>query len=171
MFVDESERGGYLMAAVLVSPNALHSTRSMMRGLLLPGSRRVHFKTEKPVRRKLIADRLAYCNFTANIYTGRGPSERVRSHLLTLLLEDAIGAGVTRLVLDSRDPVANGRDRLVIGTRTKAHDAGLVYEHIHSSAEPALWVSDAIAWCHGAGGDWKRRVAPIIGTVVDLGQV
>ncbi len=171
MFVDESERGGYLMAAVLVSPSALHSTRSMMRGLLVPGSRRVHFKTEKPCRRKLIADKLASCDFVTNIYTGRGQSERVRSQLLALLVDDAIGAGVTRLVLDSRDPVANGRDRLVIGTRTKAHDAGLVYEHIHSSAEPALWVSDAVAWCHGAGGDWKRRVAPIIGTIVDLGQV
>ncbi|MDT7788659.1 MAG: hypothetical protein QOF58_7078 [Pseudonocardiales bacterium] len=61
-----------------------------------------------------------------NIHIGRGHSERVRATLLPLLLEDAIGACVTRLVLDSRDLVANGRDRLVIGTRTKAHDAGLV---------------------------------------------
>ncbi|HUQ59505.1 hypothetical protein [Lentzea sp.] len=167
MFVDESERGGYLMAAVLVSPTSLHSSRAMMRGLLLPGSRRVHFRTEKPARRKLIADRLAVCDFVVNIYAGRGKSERVRSKLLPLLVEDAIGLGVSRLVLDSRDPVANGRDRLLIGTRTKAHEAGLVYEHIHSSAEPALWVSDAVAWCHGAGGDWKRRVAP----VVDLEQL
>ncbi|MGI5502032.1 hypothetical protein [Lentzea sp. CA-135723] len=159
------------MAAVLISPGALHSTRSMMRALLLPGSRRVHFKTEKPVRRKLIADRLACCDLVVNIYAGRGKSERVRATLLPLLVEDAIGQGVTRLVLDSRDPVANGRDRLVIGTRTKARDAGLVYEHIQSSSEPALWVSDALAWCHGAGGDWKRRIAPVTGTVVDLGQL
>ncbi|MFD9706012.1 hypothetical protein [Lentzea sp. NPDC059081] len=171
MFVDESERGGYLMAAVLVTPNALHSTRALMRSLLLPGSRRVHFKTEKPTRRRLVADRLACCDFAAHIYTGRGKSERVRSKLLPLLVEDAIGLGVSRLVLDSRDPVANGRDRLLIGTRTKAHDAGLVYEHIHSSAEPALWISDAVAWCHGAGGDWKRRIAPVVGSVIDLGQV
>lgn len=58
----------------------------------------------------------------------------------------------------------------MICTRTKANDAGLVYEHIHSSAEPALWVSDAIAWCHGAGSDWRRRIAPIVGAVVDLGE-
>ncbi|MFD4643197.1 hypothetical protein ACFWN2_38230 [Lentzea sp. NPDC058436] len=62
-------------------------------------------------------------------------------------------------------------DRLVIGTRTKAHDDGLVYEHIQSSSEPALWISDALAWCHGAGGDWKRRIAPVTGAVVDLGQL
>jgi hypothetical protein len=171
MFVDESERGGYLMAAVLIAPHALHTTRSMMRSLLLPGCRRVHFKTEKPARRKLIADRLACCDFAVNIYVGRGKSERVRSKLLPLLIEDAIAAGVTRLVLDSRDQVANGRDRLVIGTRTKAHDAGLVYEHIQSSSEPALWISDAMAWCHGAGGDWKRRIEPVTGSVVDLGEL
>ncbi|MEV6718683.1 hypothetical protein AB0M48_42335 [Lentzea sp. NPDC051208] len=171
MFVDESERSGYLMAAVLIAPNALHSTRSLMRGLLLPGCRRVHFKTEKPARRKLIADKLACCDLVVNIYVARGKSEKVRSKLLPLLVDDAVGASVTRLVLDSRDPVANGRDRLVIGTRTKAHDAGLVYEHIQSSSEPALWVSDALAWCHGAGSDWKRRIAPITGTVVDLGQL
>ncbi|WP_285645318.1 hypothetical protein [Lentzea sp. NBRC 102530] len=171
MFVDESERSGYLMAAVLITPSTLHSTRSMMRGLLLPGSRRVHFKTEKPARRRLIADKLACCDLLVNFYVGRGKSERVRSKLLPLLVEDAIGLGVTRLVFDSRDPVANGRDRLVIGTRTKAHDAGLVYEHIQSSAEPALWVSDALAWCHGAGGDWKRRIGPITGTVANLGDL
>ncbi|MFS8103781.1 hypothetical protein LFM09_42335 [Lentzea alba] len=147
---------------------ALHSLDDAR--LAAPGSLRAHFKTEKPIRRKLIADRLAAGDFVVNIYTARGNSERVRSKLLALLVEDAIGVGVTRLVLDSRDPVANGRDRLVIGTRTKARDAGLVYEHIHSSAEPALWVSDAIAWCHGAGSEWKRRIAPVIGAVVDLGQ-
>jgi hypothetical protein len=26
----------------------------------------------------------------------------------------------------------------------------------------ALWVSDAVAWCHGAGGDWLRRIAPLV---------
>ncbi|MEV6241183.1 hypothetical protein [Lentzea sp. NPDC051838] len=111
MFVDESERGGYLMAAVLLSPSSLHSTRSMMRGLLLPGSRRVHFKTEKPSSRKLIADRLACCEFSVNIYTARGHSERVRSTPLPLLVEDAIGVGVTRLVLDFRDRVVPRRRR------------------------------------------------------------
>ncbi|MET8762350.1 hypothetical protein [Lentzea sp. NPDC004782] len=99
------------MAAVLISPNGLHSTRSMMRGLLLPGSRRVHFKTEKPARRELIADRLACCDFVVNIYTARGLSERARANLLPLLVEDAIGAGVTRLVLGSRDRVVPRRGR------------------------------------------------------------
>lgn len=47
----------------------------------------------------------------------------------------------------------------------------MVYEHIHSSGEPALWVSDAVAWCHGAAGDWKRRVAPLVGNATDLGTL
>lgn len=171
MFVDESERGGYLLAATVLEPSALHSTRTMMRELLLPGSRRVHFKTEKDSRRKLIASRLVHRGLTVHLYTGRGPSEKVRAALLERLAVDAIDAGVTRLVLDSRDPAANDRDRLVIGTRTKARDAGMVYEHMHSFTEPALWVSDAVAWCHGAGGDWRRRVNPLVGDVCDVGTL
>jgi hypothetical protein len=32
-----------------------------------------------------------------------------------------------------------------------------------------LAAADAIAWAYGAGGDWRRRVAPSIDVVVDLG--
>jgi hypothetical protein len=36
--------------------------------------------------------------------------------------------------------------------------------------EPLLWVSDAVAWAMGAGGDWRRRVEPMIDEVVRLGR-
>ncbi|GLZ34004.1 hypothetical protein Lesp02_61920 [Lentzea sp. NBRC 105346] len=161
MFVDETERGGYLLAATVVAPSALHSTRSTMRGLLLPGERRVHFKSEKDSRRKYIVSRLVEKSFEVIALAVPARGEAARAGLLERLAEEAINRGVTRLVLDSRDPAGNGRDRIVLA-RTKLRDAGLVYEHIQSSAEPALWVSDAVAWCLGAGGDWHRRVAPIV---------
>lgn len=171
MFVDESERGGYLLAATLLEPAALHPTRTVLRDLLLPGCRRVHFKTEKDSRRRFIASSLVRAGHAVHLYTARGPSEKVRAVLLERLVSDAIDFGVTRLVLDSRDPAGNDRDRLVIGTRTKAREAGVVYEHINSWAEPALWISDAVAWCHGAGGDWRRRIDPIVGSVTDEGTL
>jgi hypothetical protein len=143
----------------------------MMRELLLSGCRRVHFKTEKDSRRKLIASRLARNGPEVHIYLGRGPSEQVRALLLERLASDAIDAGVTRLVLDSRDLASNQRDRSALGNRTKAREAGMVHEHIESWTEPALWVSDAVAWCHGAGGDWRRRISPIIGSVTDVGTL
>lgn len=42
----------------------------------------------------------------------------------------------------------------------------LTYEHMRPHEEPILWVSDAVAWAYGAGGDWRRRVTPAV--VVDL---
>lgn len=171
MFVDESKRGGYLLAATLIAPNALHSARVMMRELLFPGCRRVHFKTEQDSRRRLIVSRMVHSGHQVHIYSGRGHSEQVRTLLLERLTSDAIDAGVTRLVLDSRDNIGNKRDRSTLGNQTKAREAGMVHEHIESWTEPALWISDAAAWCYGAGGDWKRRIAPITASVTDVGTL
>jgi hypothetical protein len=53
------------------------------------------------------------------------------------------------------------------------HDAvdGPAYEHLRSHEDPALWIPDVLAWCHGAGGDWRRRIAPLVRTTVDVGTV
>jgi len=56
----------------------------------------------------------------------------------------------------------------VVIKKTEASDKGLAYEHIHSSSEPILWISDAVAWSYGAGPDWRRRLDPIIDRVVRL---
>jgi hypothetical protein len=61
--------------------------------------------------------------------------------------------------------------RLVIATALrKLPDLGgrLTYEHLRSHEDPALWIADAVAWCHGAGKDWRRRVAPLVKEVIDV---
>jgi hypothetical protein len=95
----------------------------------------------------------------------------VRAVLLERLAADAIIMGVTRLVLDSRDPAGNKRDRHILSSQTKSREAGMFYDHVHTWAEPALWVSDAVAWCQGAGGDWRRRVSPLVISVTDEGTL
>jgi hypothetical protein len=47
-------------------------------------------------------------------------------------------------------------------------ESNLTYEHLGGSREQLLWVADAVAWCFGAGGDWPRRVAPLIGRTVEV---
>jgi len=39
---------------------------------------------------------------------------------------------------------------------------------LDSASEPLLWIADATAWCVGAGGDWARRIAPVLAGVIDL---
>jgi len=48
-------RHGYLVAAAAVPPGDLAPLRSVVRGLVLPGQRRVHMKDERDSRRQEIA--------------------------------------------------------------------------------------------------------------------
>ena len=43
-----------------------------------------------------------------------------------------------------------------------------MYEHLDSTSEPLLWIADLVAWCHGAGSEWRKRVDPITTAVIDL---
>ena len=42
------------------------------------------------------------------------------------------------------------------------------YVHLPAHQEPLLWSADALAWAYGAGGDWRRRVDPLLDMAVVL---
>lgn len=127
-FVDESTRNGcYLLCVTVVDPAQLTPTRMELARLLLPGAREVHFKKEKPPRRRHLADRIAGLSVSAH----------------------------DKATLQRR-----------LGSRPSKTE--LTYEHLPSTAEPLLWIFDTVAWCHGAGGDWRRRVEPVVAQVVEV---
>ncbi|WP_290051663.1 hypothetical protein [Amycolatopsis solani] len=166
-FVDESARtGSYLLCATIVEPAHLTPTRRALMSLLMRGARELHFKKEKEPRRRMLIDRMAAMPVTARLYFATcapKAEEAARQRCLAHLTQDLLGAQAHRLVLDSRDH-RDGHDR-----RTLQHALGfrpskteLTYEHVDSTAEPLLWISDAVAWCVGAGGDWRRRASPLV---------
>ncbi len=53
VFVDETKRRGYLLVASVVVPGDVESLRRMLRGLVLPGQRRLHMKDESDRRRSI----------------------------------------------------------------------------------------------------------------------
>ncbi|GLZ37658.1 hypothetical protein [Actinokineospora sp. NBRC 105648] len=172
VFVDESRRNKhYLLAAALVEPGELHRLRKLLRGMLLPGQREVHFKKETPSRRKAVISRLVDEPLEVWIYHARCSrgEERARRLCVAQLIEDSLDIQAQRLVLDSR-AVRDEDDRFVIrralGKWPRA--TGLVYEHLDSTKDELLWIADAVAWCYGAGGDWHRRIEPILAKIVDL---
>ncbi|RKT71781.1 hypothetical protein DFJ66_5076 [Saccharothrix variisporea] len=171
-FVDESRRNDtYYLAAAIVQPRDLARLRSRLRGLLLPGQRELHFYREKPARRREIVSRLVEFGATVRVYEAscRRSEEIARRECLTRVTDDLVDLGAHRLVLDSRE-IRDELDRSTISRALakRLESGGLVYEHMNSAGDPLLWIADIAVWCHGAGSDWARRAAPLIGEVVRL---
>lgn len=171
-FVDESARARqYLVAAAIVEPSRVRRLRQAMRGLLLPGQRELHFQRERPTRRRQLADEIARMPVEIAIYSRACDryDEPARQECLHRLVQDLLVRQAHRMVIDSRkqDDIHDERTlRRVLGP----HPSGslLVYEHVDSTTESLLWIADAMAWCYGAGREWRKRVDPVIATVVDL---
>jgi hypothetical protein len=55
-------------------------------------------------------------------------------------------------------------DRQCLIEATRAAGAGdrISYQHAHRRSEPLLAIPDALAWCWAKGGQWRRRVEPVI---------
>ncbi|XVV03613.1 hypothetical protein ACQPW3_40940 [Actinosynnema sp. CA-248983] len=171
-FVDESRRQEtYYLAAALVPPRELAALRTRLRGLRFQGQRELHFKQETPARRRLIASALCRFGVEVNVYSAscRRGEERARQECLARLIQDLLDLGAARLVLDSREGRdVHDRETIRRLLRKADRERSLSYDHLESVGEPLLWIADVVGWCHGAGGDWGRRVEGVLGEVVRL---
>lgn len=165
VFVDESVRANYVLCAVRVDPRDLSAARSFLRKQLLAGERRIHFaKENRRRRRELLASFCAH-GFDTALYTAPAHDRFARTRLLGLLVDDT-GDELHRLVLESRDvrDAEDQRDIIRLHLTGRFPDTA-TYEHLRPHEEPLLWVADAVAWAHGAGGDWHRRSATMVSVV------
>jgi len=173
-FSDESERAGLmLMAVVTIEAANIAMPRASLRALLLAGQRKVHTAKESPRRRRAVLDAVVRVEgIHATVIRLRRPPgvDHItgRRLLIAASAELVVGAGVTVWTLDDIHPAQRNRDRDTIGHALQRLDARHVaYDHRRSHTEPLLWAADAVGWAVGAGGDWRRRVEPIL-TVVDI---
>ncbi|MDX8144648.1 hypothetical protein SK854_21205 [Lentzea sp. BCCO 10_0061] len=169
--MDESRRGPtYLVVAVVVRPRELDAVRTSLRRLVRSGQRRVHFKKESDSRRRELVSRLREMGLRAAVWTVRD-SDDIRARRLCLFAAAAWlqEFGVTRLAIESCAH-QDVRDRQTLAAALEKVDVPFAYEHLRPAEDPVLWVSDALAWCFGAGGDWRQRVQPMLDVVVRLDQ-
>jgi hypothetical protein len=168
--MDESERDRhYYLCVAIVDPGQLAKMRKQLMCWLMQGQRELHFKQEKPIRRRLLADRLAKLPVDVRIYVtscARTRMESARQRCLQHAMRDLLAIGTHRLVIDSRLE-QDRNDRATIHHMLTNEPARLTftYEHMDSAQEPLCWIADATGWCYGAGGDWRQRIMPIIGDV------
>lgn len=172
-FIDESIRDSrYILCAATIDPAGLGPVRKQLAALLLPGQRELHFKKEKPPRRRLLADRIGALQASVTVYLTartRKTEEQDRQRCLAEAVHDLVGCRAQRVVIDSREE----QDRHDVATIYQAlggkpSSTGVTYEHLQSTSTPLLWIPDAVAWCYGAGGDWRRRIAPVVRAVVEV---
>lgn len=176
-FIDESRRGRlYMMTVAVANPADLIPLRRALREMLPPGAREIHFRKAKDGRRRALADAIARLPVEVTIYSC--PCERAdepaRQTCLAQLTEDLLIRGAHRMVLDSRntrdgnDRDAHDRETIRAALGKRPSDTHLVYEHVLSTSEELLWVADAVGWCWGQGGHWRRRTDTIVTAHIPL---
>jgi hypothetical protein len=87
--------------------------------------------------------------------------KEARPLLLEALAAEAARALASRITIES-DASLDSADRRIIAGVVRREGVSLTYRHAAPHEEPVLWVSDAIAWCYSRGGDWTRRVGPLV---------
>lgn len=167
VFVDESCRSSYLLVATYARSADLQAIRADLRRLCRPGQRRIHFAKESDRCRKAVLSALSTAATCSRIYQANGPQELARAAALTELVAQLPEVHAQQLVLESRGHRDNADRQVIYGALQKV-GFEVAYRHVEPQQEPMLWISDAIAWAYGAGGDWTRRVRPMIQQVTDV---
>jgi len=101
VFVDETKHRGYLLVASAVPPGDLDPLRKLIRGLILPGQRRLHMKNENDQRKRSITAAITNSDVRATIYTAerRYRTERdSRAACLQALVADIATRGDTTIL-------------------------------------------------------------------------
>jgi len=164
LFIDESKSNGYTVVTSAVLPGELVRMRKAVRGLTLRGQRRVHFTKESDSRRRLILSEFERLGVRSHVYVVRGRSEaEARELCLRAVAVEAATSGATAIVLEADESLVAWDRRVlyrelgVLGLRDR-----VTYRHEAAHAEPLLCVPDGIAWSFARGGDWRRRIQPMV---------
>jgi ribosomal protein L19E len=172
VFVDETKDGSYLVASAVVMPADLAAARRIVAGLLKPGQRRLHFTKESPARRRQIIDAMCRTGARARVYdaAGHGKDHRAARRACIDQLVDDCALLRARLLVLERDDSLEAADRRWLYERVRAAGCAetLRYQHQRAHEEPLLAIPDAVAWCWAKGGEWRRRVEPLVERVREV---
>ncbi|WP_131747537.1 hypothetical protein [Frankia sp. Cppng1_Ct_nod] len=155
-YVDETESDSrldpntYMLAAAVGDTDNLGQTRNIMRELLQPGQRKLHWRDESDRRRHAIIEEVAGApvEHLVVVYDGRQgeQSERRRKQCLKRLCYELDQMGVIRMVLESRGPADDQRDWKMIDVlrAIKAVSSVLRMDHLPRPGGAAAVAADAV---------------------------
>lgn len=171
IFVDETKRRDYLLVAAVTLPAEQRALRAMIRGLTLPGQRRLHMKSESDPRKRMIASAIVDAGVRATVYNAGSSYKNERDRraaCLQALVQDAARRRDELLIIEEDQTLRRWDQQRLIELTRAADCQSLRYEHRTAAQEQLLALPDAIAWCVAKGGDWLRRIDPCVETVIDV---
>jgi len=153
-WIDESQSnarldpGTYILSAAIIENAAADVTREIIRRLLLPGQRKLHWRDER--RHDLIVSTIAALDVEHLVVVHSAPGtstrpERQRRLCLARLLPELAALGVTNAILESRGRKDDQRDidALNFIRRRRLIGGDLRIDHVGGPADPLLWIPDA----------------------------
>jgi hypothetical protein len=163
VYVDECKSKGYYVAAAVVLHTHAVAIEKALRKLTRRGQRRIHFNQESDSSRRFLLSRMCEMEIRVVVYSVKGQHERVaRGLCLNALVDDITTGGAQYLTLERDGPLEAHDRRTIREALIRNNRYELNYRHATPSEYAILWVSDAVAWCCSAGGDWRRRADPLI---------
>ncbi len=171
VFVDESKRRDYVLAAAAVPTDTLQTARNVIRALRLPGQTKIHMVKESSGRQRSLLAAIGSLDVRVTMYVATKTTftahVEARRRCLDSLIDDIAVDGHMSLCIE-RDDSQETRDRRLIRNRLGAigYRDQLSYRHSKVDAEPLLVIPDAVAWAWPQGGDWRRRCEQIVGDVI-----
>ncbi len=169
IFVDETKRRGFAMAAVMVKSDHVGDYRRRIRRHLRKGQRRIHFTSESPQQRRLIMAEINSWTVRVDIFTHPEKDIRIaRGHCLTAIASQAATGSASRLVIE-REQAHDEYDRRTLTQTMRTFPRPVRWDLMTAASEPLLWAADAAAWCwsHPLPA-WSSLVTPLIKNVHEL---
>ncbi|HET9255997.1 MAG TPA: hypothetical protein VFO16_12450 [Pseudonocardiaceae bacterium] len=161
-FADETYQRGCEIAVVIVCRCQLEIVAKVIKGRSHKTLRRIHFSKLKDSDRRLVANLLAEESILALFVSVRGRQTVARSECWRRVVPPLVKLGVVALAIEQVGDGAKARDRRDIrnALMTIDQESRFTYDHEDPVGKPMLWAADA--WCAGAGGAWRARIATIL---------
>lgn len=139
----------YILAAAVIDPEHVEDVREMARVLKRPGARKAHWRDDSNKQHDAVIATISQMPIEGVIVVRRGSSdevpERRRRKCMEPFLTSVEDYGCNWLMLESRGPADDKRDRDLLDTmRAKHQSGGLRLNHKPGPEEPLLWIPDAL---------------------------
>lgn len=169
-FVDESKNRDYVLAVAAIDRSALDSVRSALRTHLIRGQRSMHFKNEREGRRRAFLNHARQLGWSSVVIVSTDHDHRrARTACLAELMALASSTPAERLVIElDESHVISDRRTLLRARAALGIEPSIRFDHLPRSADPGLWVADAVAWSFARGGVWRARLDGLLTAIIRL---